>query len=383
MTALQIKPPGLEQPLLRTMCFEDYPAVERLEASEGLSTTPELEWRRFWLDNPLWPALRDRWPIGWVLEHHGAIVGAITNVPSRHVFRGRDLIAANGRAWVVAPSYRGFALWLLDEYFNQEHADLFFNTTVNQLASETFHVLGSSRVPLGDWERAAYRVTCPTRFAASALRIKGVPGAGWLSWPAGVALWLKDRISAPAWPPLADGLTFAWSDGFDDRFDPFWNALARRDPRKLLAGRSRAELSWHFAGPLQAGQLWVGTLSRTGKGTGAGELLAYAVFKRQDHPHSGLTRMRLVDYQTIALQADPLPGLIGEAGRRCARERIAALELVGCDVPKTLAFDRLAPYRRRLPAWPYFYKATDPTLEIALADPGIWDPSSYDGDASL
>lgn len=377
MTAFQTARAAVEQPLLRPMGFEDYRAVQRLEASEGLSTTPEDDWRRFWTDNPLWPLLQDRWRIGWVLEHHGEIVGAVTNIPSRYVFKGRDLVAANGRAWVVAPSYRGFALWLLDEFFNQEHADLFFNTTVNGLAAETFHVLGSARVPLGDWEQAAFRVTSHGRFVRSALRIKGVPLAGPLSLPAGLALRVKDALLAPTLASVPEGLTFAWSDGFDDRFNSFWQALVRRNPGKLLAGRDRGELSWHFGGPLRAREVWVGTLCQ------GGELRAFGIFKRQDHGPSGLTRMRMVDFQSIIHEADPLPWLFAAAARRCADEGIGALEQVGCHLPKTLAFDRLAGYRRKLPAWSYYYKAADPAVEASLADPGFWDPSSFDGDASL
>jgi hypothetical protein len=116
---------------------------------------------------------------------------------------------------------------------------------------------------------------------------------------------------------------------------------------------------------------------------GAGAMHAYGVFKRQDHAPSGLTRMRLVDYQSIEPTVDLLPSLIVEAARRCADEGIGALEHVGCDLPKTRAFDQFAPYRRRLPAWSYYYKAADPSVEAALTRPEAWDPSSFDGDASL
>ena len=86
---------------------------------------------------------------------------------------------------------------------------------------------------------------------------------------------------------------------------------------------------------------------------------AYAILKRQDHAPSGLKRMRLVDYQSIDSD-DALGPIIAAAIARCRRERIHTLEHVGCGLPKMRTFDALAPYRRKLPAWPYYFKAADP-----------------------
>ncbi|MBY0397184.1 MAG: GNAT family N-acetyltransferase, partial [Thermoleophilia bacterium] len=217
MTALLDAIPTVGQPLVRPMTTADYAEVARLEESEGLLSLPEDDWRALWLENPLWPALGDRWPLGWVLERGGTLVGAVSNVPMRYVLGGRTLVAAAGRGWVVAPAYRGFALWLLDEYFNQD-ADLFFNTTVNGLADETFQSLGSPRVPVGDWTRAAFRVTSHGRFATAALRIKGIPGAPFLGPAVGAGLWAKDLLTARRPGPLPKGWTLDWTDAFDGRF---------------------------------------------------------------------------------------------------------------------------------------------------------------------
>ena len=45
-------------------------------------------------------------------------------------------------------------------------------------------------------------------------------------------------------------------------------------------------------------------------------------------------------------------------------------------------FDAVAPYRATKPAWSFYYAAVDPALGERLAEPGIWDPSEYDGDSS-
>jgi hypothetical protein len=93
--------------------------------------------------------------------------------------------------------------------------------------------------------------------------------------------------------------------------------------------------------------------------------------------------VRLVGHQTLDPAADLLVGILRAALERCTLDGIHTLEHVGCGVEKTRLFDQFAPYRRKLPAWPFYYKAADPALDAALRNPAAWDPSSYDGDASL
>ncbi len=102
---------ALSPPRLRPARFDDYPQIQALERANLPEALPADDWRGLWLHNPLWPRLGSDWPIGWVLEaDSGRVVGSLCNVPSRYMFRGRERIRANGRAWVVLPEYRGFAL---------------------------------------------------------------------------------------------------------------------------------------------------------------------------------------------------------------------------------------------------------------------------------
>ncbi len=363
---------------LRPTRLEDYTELQRLESSHGLLTLNENDWRAIWLDNPLRKRLGENWPFGWVLEEAGGrIVGQLTNIPTLYTMGGRELIAVTGRAWVVVPEYRGVALWLMDEYFNQTGADLFINTTVNALAVDAFTTFGSSRVPLGDWENAAYWITNYSGFANTALRLKGVAAAGLLSRPAGAILRMKDLFRSKKIPKTALKYEIDCVQQFDPRFDTFWNDLKRANPQKLLCHRDTQTLTWHFAAPIRAHHLWVFTA------TSQNLVRAYCILKRQDHPQSGLTRMRLVDYQNLDPSHDILPALLQAALARCRAEKIHSLEHVGCALPKMTAFDQYAPYRRKLPAWPFYYCATDPALNETLRDPAVWDPSTFDGDASL
>jgi hypothetical protein len=367
---------NLPPPRLRPARFEDYPQIHRLVTAHLKENQPEEDWLALWHNNPLWPRLGQSWPIGWVLESSaGEVVGSFSNVPSLYRFRGRELVCANGRDWVVAPPYRGFALWVIDEYFNQQGPDLFVNTTVKATAAPAVSTY-SAHVPLGDWESTAYWVTGYGGFARRGLEKLGLPRSGALALPLAAGLWLKDRLLARRLPEPPPGVEIETGEGFDSRFDLFWEELVAQRPDRLLAVRDRKTLAWHFARPLRRGRLWVLTASRDGL------LRAYALVKRQDLGE-GLPRARLVDYQTVEPDADLLPGLLRAALRHCAAEGLCVLEHLGCDLPKMAALDRCAPYRRKLEAWPYYYHATDPALAAELMVPDVWDPSAYDGDASF
>jgi hypothetical protein len=365
--------PGVK---LREATFDDYVQIAAVESSQGLRARAAHEWTRLWRENPVYRKLGPGWPIGWVLENNaGRIVGSIGNVPLIYEFRGRQILVSAGRAWSVDPQYRGFALMLMDQYFSQSNVDLFLNTTVNALAAEGFGLFGSSPVPVGNWAASAFWITGYRGFAESALRIKRLPLARLARWPAAGVFYVKDRFMARKLAAPRE-IRVEWQTGFDERFDEFWNALKRDNP-VFLGVRSREMLEWHFGPALREKRLWILTVS-----DGAA-LQAYAVFRRHDERRFGLTRMRLADFQSLRRQPGVLEAILHSALEQCRKQGVHALENVGCDLAKTRIIDECAPYRRTLPAWSYFYRAEDRPLQKALEDPAAWDPSSFDGDASL
>jgi hypothetical protein len=165
--------------------------------------------------------------------------------------------------------------------------------------------------------------------------------------------------------------------GFDARFDVFWQELRRRNPHLLLAVRNRETLEWHFRSLLLDQRLWIATI------VDADRMLAYAVFDRSDKPAIGLKRVRLVDFQSLDATPALLPTLLSWALKQCRAEGIHVLEHFGRWLARGDIMDRIAPYRRTLPAWVFVYRASNPALASRLADPRVWMPSLYDGDASL
>ena len=368
-----------EVPELRPAVFDDYAQIEKLESTHDLLTLSATDWRALYTENPVNRLLSQDRAIGWVLvDSKQRIVGSLANIIQRYMYRGTDLIAATGRAWVVAEEYRGIAIWLIDEYFNQPGVDLFLNTTVNSMAVDPFTSFGSSKVPVGDWESAAYWITNYLGFARVALKLKKVPAASLFSPLVGLGLRAKDCVASHSIPVPNAQYQISELPGFGNEFDRFWQELVGLNTNKLMGFRDSQSLTWHFTTPLRHNHLWIVTARKNNL------MRAYGIFKRQDHPPSGLTRMRLVDFQTVEpADSTLLTSILHHAHKKCRAQKIHTLEHVGCNLPKTQRLDQLAPYRRQLPAWPFYYAAADPSLDAALKSPDAWDASTYDGDSSL
>jgi len=365
---------------LREARFDDYAAIAALESGGGLKSRADGDWQRLWTGNPVYREMRDKWPIGWVIETgEGRIAGALSNIPLRYELRGRSLLVAAGRGWTVAEDYRSYALMLMDQYFDQPNVDVFLNTTVNAQAAQAFSVFGSRPVPAGNWSESAFLVTGYRGFAESALRIKGAPAAKALSYPAGLGLWAKEKLQAPRRAVSREpSPAIELAAGFDERFDEFWTRL-RGASLTLTGVRDRQTLEWHFGSGFHAdGEgAWLLTAPE------AGALEAYAIFQRKDEPRYGLKRMRLVDFQALSNPQRYGDAILQRVLRECSVRGIHSLEQVGTGLESTQWFESRAPYRRRLPHWASYYFAPDPALAAELVHPEAWSPSNFDGDASL
>ena len=284
----------------------------------------------------------------------------------------------------MLPEYRGCAAMLMDEYFMQEQPDLLVSAKVGADATAVWSAY-AQRVPVGDWSQAAYVVTHYRAFARAALRRKGVPLAGVLAPFAAAALRVRDavttrnagRAGAKATVPPAGPASVEYGEAasFDGRFDTFWRELVEQNPTTLLGVRDGASLRWHYQVPMRAGRVWVLTATRDDR------IRAFCVLKLHSRP-GGLRSMKLIDFQTVEPTTDLLPGLLRLALHRAAAEDCAMLEHHGCGLAKMHGFDVLAPHRAVKPAWSFYYLPVDAALEGRLAEPGVWDPSEYDGDSS-
>lgn len=378
--ALQSAEPGKRAgrgPKLREASFKDYEQVASLESRHGLAKGKSYEeWSHLWLGNPLYRELQGDWRIGWVLEdENNQIVGSMGNIPLLYEFEGRRILAASGRSWVAEPTYRSASLLLLDHVINQRGVDLYLNNTVGATSTAGVNAFQCARVPVGVWDEAAFWITHYPGFLESFLARKKYPLAKPLSYPLSAAVFLKERLRHNALS--AGDVEVTACPAFDERFDEFWVDLKGRSPQLLLAVRTREVLEWHYKYARSNNRLWIVTA------VDGPRMVGYAIFDRRDNPKFGLTRVRLVDFQSLDGGTALLPPLLSWALRKCRDQGIHMLENVGRWLEKGEVLETIAPYRRRLPTWSYYYRANNPALAESLRDRRAWAPSLFDGDASL
>ncbi len=360
-------------PVLREASFDDYHRIAALECSVGLKPRPPERWMRLWCENPAYHAIPG-WPIGWVLEDHGEIVGSIGNVPSIYHWRGRNYFAATLIGWAVDPRYRAFSLMLVAHHRRHPQTALHLVTTAGPMPQAVLTRLGWSKVPVGAWDHAAFWVTSYADALGAFFQHK-LPRAAAAARLLGAPLAIADRIARQRRFEIDCDL--AWEPGFDPAFDAFWTELLKTRRATLLADRSARALKWHFGHALETGDAWVLTARR------ASRLAAYAIFERRDASSAGLRRMMLADFQTLAPDCPLASAMISRALERSRREGIHVLENLGCWMDAVQPLDLRTPNRRALPSWCYLYKAGDPELAAALEDSAAWYPTQYDGDATL
>jgi len=364
-------------PRLREASFDDFEQIAALASRGGLSRPNSYEeWSHLWLGNPLYRERQADWSIGWVLEDaNGRIVGSMENIPLPYEFHGRRIIAATGRGWVADPEYRSASLLLLDYVINQPGVDLYVNSTFSPASAPAITVFGCSRVPVGVWDESAFWVAHHQGFLASFLTRKGYPLAKPLSYPIAGAMLLREQLSRAGL--RASDVDVEACPVFDERFDDFWADLRTRHSHVLLAMRTRDVMAWHFKYALSNNRAWIVTVVDSGR------IIAYAVFDRRDRTDLGLRRVRLVDYQSLDGSTTFLLPLLSWAMKKCRAEGIHMLEHVGRWLEVGEVLDLIAPYRRKLSAWRYAYRANNPGLAEGLRDRRAWAPSLFDGDASL
>ena len=339
-------------------------------------TKNQSEWKHLWVNNPVYKQYPD-WPIGWVLEtREKEIVGYVGNVPLSYEFQGRRILAATSRAVVVDLQHRAYSLALLSCFFGQKHVDLFIETTVNPKAVKAQSLFRARRVPVGAWDRSAFWITDHKGFLSSLLTMKRLRLMKPFAYPLSVGLQLRDALSEKK-RARRNGIEISACTGFDIRFDRFWHQLKSDHRALLLATRSREVLEWHFNYALEQNRALVATV------VNRDTIAAYAIFYRQDNPAFGLKRLRLVDFQTIDGSSEVLTPILSWALEHCRSHGIHLLETIGLSAVRQRVVEKLKPHKRELPSWMYFYKTNDTGLAESLENPEVWDPSCFDGDASL
>lgn len=354
---------------LRTATLDDTEAIRQLHERNGLGPMDTAAWRGLWEDSPFEAAFRDV-PIGWVLETgDGSVVGALGNVHMLYDLDGRALKGAIATAWAVDQDYRGRSLQLMTAFLKQRGVDLWLNGSANPTASRVLTAMKLSRIPLPGYDVPCFWAARPRGFAKAAMTRKSVPGAGVLAWPAGIVLGARDIVRRSGRGRISSRVSRI--DGFDDRFDSFWQGL-REGPSRLRAVRTRAALEWRFGAQLRAAQARIIGVGKDGS------LSGYAVLLLRQSPELGMELYDIADLQALrddpAVARDLLLASIGLA----REEKVDAIKIVTGTPFRRRAVDELKPYTYRLPFWQLFYKVDSAELRSTLSSADAWDFPLFD-----
>lgn len=367
---------------LREANYADCEQVGALKTRNGLLVTwSDERWTGLWRENP---AMRDHegFPIGWVLEHDGAVVGYLGNIPLDYFSSGRQWLAAAARGFAVDAEHRGHSLRLAAAFFSQKNVDLLLNTSANEAAGNVFRLFKAQKIPCPDCDTALFWVLDPRACVRAALRKRGL-GAGKVSAAAAMlapAVRLEGalRRRRPRRSREHYDMTVLEPDAVGPEFDEYWQRILLQHPRRLLASRSATSLRWHFGNRAATARRARFVCARKG-----GRLMGYAVLTREDSPDLGFRRIRIADLVADSENEGVIDSLLLEAFRFALADGGHILELIGFP-PRVRA--RAAAghaYGRRLPSWQFWYKAIAPGLRESLQQDAAWYVSSYDGDASL
>lgn len=365
---------------IREAQFSDFNAVAELKLRWGANPDSPENWERLWRRNPALVESKFERPIGWVLEAQGTVVGYLGNISLKCWYGDRVLSAVTAHGFVMDKAYRALSLSLTAAFFRQKSVDLFVSTSAIPSVGKIALAFKSSPLPQPDYETILFWVLQPHPFAQAFMRkmtsgpILSRTGGALAAFALGT-----DKVFRRRWPRTS-AVSFNLSEispsDIGEEFEDLWRAKLKESPR-LLTDRSAAALRWHFEVPGDRGSAQVICCHKDK------ELIGYALVRSDTDPENGLRKSTIADM--VARNDDPavVQALLVAAYKHTKRTGRHVLEVQGFPRGIREICSEWKPYRRKLPACPYYYKANDSVLHETLADPGAWYACPFDGDATL
>lgn len=366
--------------------FADREAVARLLAKLGL-VMPERDveivrhWSILWEKNPAVPVHTPSSP-GWVLEFEGKIVGFFGCVPLVFYYGEKLVRVALCSQWGVEREHRTDTWRLSEAFFAQEDCDLFMVTTAIVPTGRIFLRFGARKIPQKDLDKVLYWPIDGAAFSLAACRRINIPA--WLARPlaglSGVALGPLTAIAKYRARKASRPWGFSVLPGEDvaGEFDALWSEVIRSG-NKLISCRNSATLRWYFTARARVATVRV-VVCRDGA-----RLLGYAAVSREDSPEVGLTRLKIVDLFTVDETRTPeiVRALVAQSYEMASEEKCHVLEAPAFPPAHQKALNGSFALTRRLGAYPYFYKAREPSLAGILEKAENWQITYYEGDSLL
>ena len=360
---------------VREMQSDDYAAVHRVRVENGLGAQSPESWRHF--DNNPHRSAGEPLPRGWVLEDEtGQVVGVFCFYPVRYRWKKRSLLAGVAHTLAIDKQHRLSTAMLMAPLARQSGVDFVLTTSASEAPARYYQFLQFHRLPVAYFQQMLCWVVNYRKVAKAALQQRKLGWARKLSLPAAAGLRLAHALSGRN----RFGRRSAQVrriETFDERFDRFWGRLAECSPR-LLAMRDRASLQWHFEFGLRNDRVRVLTLEN------GIEMAGYAIlFREFRQPQQLLDRYHLVDLQVLEPRPETIEPLMAGALELARSEGIGMLDVVGLDLPKRRILERLHPYVRSTKRSPYWYKSLRTVDGLDLESSEVWDPTLFDGDATI
>ncbi len=353
---------------IRPALFSDATGISQVHKRNGLIEFDADTWRSGWESYPFAEDFRDI-PIGWVLETDaGEVVGTIGNVHMLYEMDGRRFKAAIATSWAVDAAHRGGALRLTTAFFRQKGPELLLNGSASPTASRVLTGLQIPRIPIPAYSSACFWAVRPRAFAKAALERRGTPAAPVLSYPAGLALLVRDIFRRSGRGKLSGPVRRL--PMFDDRFDSLWQRIGA-GPSRLRAVRTRAVLQWRFQADLDAGRAAI-LASESG-----GNLSGYIVLARRPGSDLGMRLYDVADFQAAEDDPATFRDLLLAAVQFAREEGGDAVKLMTGTPAKRGPAAALRPYTYELPFWQLYYRAS-PELKQVLGAAEAWDFSLFD-----
>ena len=365
---------------IREISSNDYEQVRLLLIRNGLFPPNKHLWESLRKENPEISNNEKlkNWPMGWVLENdNGRIVGNLWNILMIYKFKDKKLTAAIASSWTVDKSYRAYSIPLHENFFIQKNVDIFIATTVNYTAGRVLEgVFKAKKIPFNSSNQILFWITNYHNFVKSFMMKKNIP-LKILSYPISLGLKILDRIRNNRRIRRNRKIKIKEYHCFDQKFDVFWENLKNKNRGRLLCIRNREWLEWHYNDYKYTNKLSIFCVEKKG------EITAYGILRRADKPKINLTRMKLVDLQTIDNSEIAIEEIIKSCIRKCKLEKISVFEVVGFNKEKRNIIEKYKPLNRKFQSWPFFYKVSNKKLGLELENSRVWDICGYDGDASL
>lgn len=375
--------------LIRAATFEDYAEAVHVLDQLGLKvpTTPDsiqLMVDMLWCSNPARPRMGRLSP-GWVIEADGRIVGFFGNVLMRYQIGQQVLLAGAGTQLGVLAPYRDHTNALATAYFTQPGVDLILGTTTNEASGRVYRRFGCHPLPQNDYQQINYWVLDAAAFIeAIVLRRLRQPRLARLSgsllgpfltaFAAARSRDLRQRLPGKPLSSLpVERVPFA---DIGDDFDQLWRRKATQDGR-LLACRTAADLRWHFRHSAETDALTILGCRKNGR------LEGYLALIRETLPDLRLVRAKIADLFVVGDDQAVIDALLAGAAEVAQTAGCHLLEFQGFPRPIRERVLHYRPFIRRVPAFPFYYKACSPTLEDQLRSAAAWYPTPYDGDSTL